>query len=153
AGFVRRYAVPRYRDIGFRHVHGRQHGQHAAHAKTDDADALAVRLQVLDRAAYVLRGGVTEIEAVHVVLGLGRIQRALAAEQVRDRDPVTGLGPLPADTLDLLVHAPPLLDDDDGRRIGAGFRLGVPGRRGLAVGARDFDLSGHVFLHQSAFAS
>src|SRR5699024_12439266 len=79
-----------------------------------------------------------------LVLGFGLVQWLFASEQVGNEHAVAGIGPLPADALDLLVHAPPFLDDDDAGRRGRRIRLCMPGGRGLAIGAGYFDLLCHV---------
>ena len=80
---------------------------------------------MLHRAAYVLTCGVAEIQVSHQVFGLLRVEANLTAVQIRDECAVAAFGVPVRDTFDLIVEPPPLLNDDDTRRLPAGSRLNV----------------------------
>ena len=120
------------------------HRHRPAHAITRDADLGPVALEVLDRTANILLGGVEEIQRRHL---LGRAVRVMighddALVEVRRQ----GVEPREREAIDhrfdLLRQPPPFLDDDDPWRVAARgvgeIALGV-----AAVGAFERDLGAH----------
>nr|GFC59308.1 hypothetical protein [Tanacetum cinerariifolium] len=107
--FQRRHAIKHHPggQLG-NEVQGQQ-SQRAAHAEAGYADFLAVAFEVIHRAANVLGCCVGKVEFVH---------------QVRHQRKITGCGKAIGNPADLIVQAPPLLDDHHGRRP---FGLGRTG--------------------------
>src|SRR5688572_18840941 len=77
------------------------------------------------------------------MLGLLRIEADLAAIEIGYECTVAERCVALGDALDLVVQAPPLLDDDDARRPGSGRRLDEKSRAILAVGAFEGDMLAH----------
>ena len=96
---------------------------------------------MLDRAGNVLVGGADEIEAAHHVIGFIRLLRDAAFVEVWRQGVVTGRGEAVGGGLDLIVEAPPFLDDDN-----AGLALACFGEIALAaraVGTLEVDHAAH----------
>lgn len=95
--------------------HGQQ-GQDAAHAEARYRDFAALPLQVVDGAADILIDGIAKVEAVHQVMGFFLFDGHLAPIQVWNQRQVACQGEAVGHAANLIVQAPPFLDDDNGRR-------------------------------------
>src|SRR5262249_24512919 len=76
----------------------------------------------------VLRRGVEEIEAPHVVLRLFRLHSYLSAIEIGDENPITRGRETTGDAFDLLIKSPPFLDYNDGGRVRIPLRFGIVAR-------------------------
>src|SRR5262249_58234340 len=112
-----------------------------------EADLDAGALEELRGAAHGLVRGLQEIERVHLAArGLGVVignDRA-GVEVGRERF-VSGQCEAVADALDLLLQAPPLLDDDHAWSLGTSGLGEIP-RRPLAVRPWECDVGAHALL-------
>ena len=129
----------RGRDLG--HVHRGGDRQRAAHAEAHDAHARARRCQVPGSAPDVLVRRAREVEPRHQVVRLVGLLSDAALVQVGREGGVAGAREPVGHAADLVVQAPPLLDDDDGRPSGAG--LGQVAAGAATVRPLEFDASSH----------
>src|SRR4051812_22882443 len=144
---LRRNAVEHHAGGQLRNFGGADDRHRAAETEAGQADLAAIPGEILRRAAHGLRGGVHEIERVHlfggavgVVIGHHRALEQVGRQRVEagQREPV-------AQSLDLLGKAPPFLDHDHARRVAA------PGVGEIAVGilavrTLERDVGTHGFL-------
>ena len=143
----RRIAVPHDGGVVLGDVHRREQRERTAHAESGHAHLRAARtLEVLHGAADVLPCRIAEVEVVHQVPGLFRLHGFLAAIEIRHERPVSRCGELVRNPLDLIVEAPPLLDNHDTRRTVAPRRLHEIALSRLAVRPLEADHFAHVVL-------
>ncbi len=141
---VRHHVVVAHRCGDLRARRRGPHRQPAAQAEADRPDAAAhhagLREQVLRCAAHVGLGALHR-HRHHLLFGLARLGRRLAAKQVRRQRDEARLGETVTDRADVRVETPPLLQHDRPRAPARGRRRKVS-RRG-AVAGRELDV-GHV---------
>src|SRR4051812_31394832 len=80
-----------------------------------------MREDVVDRAAHLLLG-LVHVHGHHLLLGLVRLVRRLAVEQVGGQRDEALAGKAVADAADVVVQTPPLLQDDEPGALVIGFR-------------------------------
>src|SRR5437868_3712725 len=119
----------------------------AAHAEAGQTDLGAVASEILRGAAHGLRGGVDEIERVHLFAGgIGVVIRHhLALVEIGRQGVEAGHRKAIAQPLDLLLQSPPFLDHHHTRRVAA-RGVGEIAAGVLAVRTLETDAGAHGFL-------
>jgi hypothetical protein len=118
---LRRNAVEHHARGQFRNPGGADDGHGAAEAESGEADLGAVPRQILRGAAHGLRGGVDEIQRVHLFAGGIHvvIGHHLAVVEIGRQRIEAGPREAVAQPLDLFRKPPPFLDHDHARRVAA----------------------------------
>ena len=141
---LRRNAVEHHARGQLRNFRRADDGHRAAEAEAGEADLGAVARQILRGAAHGLRGGVHEVERVHLFAGRVRvvIRHHLALVEIGRQRVEAGAREAVAHALDLVLQAPPFLDHHDAGRVAA-RRVGEIAGRVLAVRTLEGDDGAH----------
>ena len=144
---LRRDAVKHHARGEFRDFGGADDGHRAAEAEAGEADLGAVAAEILHGAAHGLRGGVHEIQRVHLFAGgIGVvIGHHLALVEIGRQGVEAGQREAVAHALDLILQPPPFLDHHHTRRVAAGG-VGEIAAGVLAVRTLEADAGAHGFL-------